>query len=68
MTRELPGHYPYIVIKQYIVDFVEQWEDPSRQFFDTTKKELTRRVQELVEDQFSQYSHGHLKQGVKYAS
>lgn len=65
VTRELPGHYPYIVIKQYIVDFVKRWEDPSRQFFDITKKELTRRIQELVEEQFSQYTHGHLKQGVR---
>ncbi|KAI9441570.1 P-loop containing nucleoside triphosphate hydrolase protein [Lactarius indigo] len=65
VTRELPGHYPYIVIKQYIVDFVKRWEDPSRQFFDITKKELTRRIQELVEEQFAQYAHGHLKQGVR---
>jgi hypothetical protein len=68
VTRELPGHYPYIVIKQYIVDFVGRWEDPSRQFFDTTRKELTGRVQEFVEEQFSQYTHGHLKQEVRYAS
>ena len=68
VTRELPGHYPYIVIKQYIVDFVGRWEDPSRQFFDTTRKELTGRVQLFVEEQFSQYTHGHLKQEVRYAS
>ncbi|KAH9032594.1 P-loop containing nucleoside triphosphate hydrolase protein [Lactarius pseudohatsudake] len=65
VTRELPGHYPYIVIKQYIVDFVERWEDPSRRFFDTTQKELTSDVQLLVEKYFSQYTHGHLKQGVR---
>jgi len=68
VTRELPGHYPYIVIKQYIVDFVERWEDPSRKFFDATKKELNSRIQQLVEEQFSQYTYGHLKQGVRYAS
>jgi hypothetical protein len=68
VTRELPGHYPYFVIKQYIVDFVDRWEDPSRQFFDITRKELTRRVQQLVEEQFSQYGHGHLKRGVRYDS
>ncbi|KAH9007591.1 P-loop containing nucleoside triphosphate hydrolase protein [Lactarius deliciosus] len=65
VTRELPGYYPYIVIKQYIVDFVERWEDPSRRFFDTTQKELTSDVQLLVEKYFSQYTHGHLKQGVR---
>jgi len=65
VTRELPGHYPYMVIKQYIVDFVDRWEEPSRQFFDITQKELTNRVHQLVEKHFAQYSHGHLKQGVR---
>ena len=68
VTRELPGHYPYMVIKQYIVDFVGKWEEPSRQFFDITQKELTNGVQLLVEKHFSQYTHGHLKQGVRYVS
>jgi hypothetical protein len=68
VTRELPNHYPYAVIKRYICAFVRQWEDPSREFFDITRKELTSGIQLLVEKHFSQYTHGHLKQGVRYAS
>ncbi|KAI9465219.1 P-loop containing nucleoside triphosphate hydrolase protein [Lactarius psammicola] len=65
VTRELPNHYPHTVIKQYICTVVRQWEDPSRQFFDITRKELTSGVQLLVEKHFAQYTHGHLKQGVR---
>ena len=68
MRRELPNHYSYAVIKQYIRTFVRHWEDPSRQFFDITRKELISGVQLLVEKHFSQYSHGHLKQGVRSVS
>ena len=67
ITRELPGHYPYTVIKQYIVDFVDRWEEPSREFFDITQKELTNGVHQLVGKHFSHYSHG-LKQGIRYVS
>jgi hypothetical protein len=44
---------------------VGQWEEPSRQFFDITRRELTSGVQLLVEKHFSPYTHGHLKQGVR---
>jgi hypothetical protein len=65
ITRELPNHYPYSVTKQYICNFVGKWEDPSRQFFDVTRRELISGVQLLVEKHFSPYTHGHLKQGVR---
>ena len=67
ITRELPNHYPYTVTKQYICTFVGRWEDPSRQYFDVTRKELISRIQLLVAKHFSQYTHGHLKQGVRCA-
>ncbi|KAI9441571.1 P-loop containing nucleoside triphosphate hydrolase protein [Lactarius indigo] len=65
VTRELPNHYPHTVIRQYIRTVVAGWEDPSRQFFDITRKELINGVQQLVERHFAQYTHGHLKQGVR---
>ncbi|KAI9465220.1 P-loop containing nucleoside triphosphate hydrolase protein [Lactarius psammicola] len=65
VTRELPNNFPYIIIKQFIGTFVKRWDYPSGHLFDFTRKELTRRVQQLVEVQFSQYTHGHLKQGVR---
>ncbi|KAI9441577.1 P-loop containing nucleoside triphosphate hydrolase protein [Lactarius indigo] len=65
VTRELPNNFPYIIIKEFIGTFVKRWDYPSRHLFDFTRKELTRRVQELVEEHFSQYTYGHLKQGVR---
>ncbi|KAH9007584.1 P-loop containing nucleoside triphosphate hydrolase protein [Lactarius deliciosus] len=65
VTRELPNNFPYIIIKEFIGTFVKRWDYPSRHLFDHTRKELTRRVQKLVEEHFSQYSYGHLKQGVR---
>ncbi|KAH9007590.1 P-loop containing nucleoside triphosphate hydrolase protein [Lactarius deliciosus] len=65
VTRELPNHYPHTVIRQYIRTVVVGWEDPSRQFFEITRKELTSYVQQLVERHFAQYTHGHLKQAVR---
>jgi hypothetical protein len=68
VTRELPNNFPYIIIKQFIGTSVKRWEYPSRKLFDFTRKELIKRVNLLVEFQFSQYTHGHLKQSVTYAS
>ncbi|KAH9175022.1 P-loop containing nucleoside triphosphate hydrolase protein [Lactarius sanguifluus] len=65
VTRELPNHYPHTVIRQYIRTVVVGWEDPSRQFFDITRKELSSYVQQLVDRHFAQYTHGHLKQAVR---
>ena len=68
MTRELPNNFPYIVIKQYIGTFVKLWNRPSQQLFEIAKKELSTRIKLLIEDHFSQYTHGHLKQRITYAS
>ncbi|KAF8270214.1 P-loop containing nucleoside triphosphate hydrolase protein [Lactarius quietus] len=64
VTRELPNNFPYIIIKEFIGTFVKRWNNPSRQLFELTRKELLSRAKSLVEIHFSQYTHGHLKQGV----
>jgi hypothetical protein len=66
VTRELPNNYPFVVKKGLIGTAVEKWDSPSKKLFDATKKELQKRVRELIEDQFSQYAHGGLKQRVMY--
>ena len=65
-TRELPNNIPYLVIKEFIGTYVERWDNPSRQLFELTRKELMGQVKSLVELHFSQYTHGHLKQGIMY--
>jgi hypothetical protein len=64
VTRELPNNFPYIVIKQYIGTFVKLWNRPSQQLFEIAKRELGKRIKDLIEDRFSQYTHGHLKQRI----
>jgi hypothetical protein len=60
--------FPYVVIKQYIGTFVKLWDYPSHQLFESAKRELNARLRSLIEDHFSQYTHGHLKQRITYAS
>ncbi|KAF8504672.1 P-loop containing nucleoside triphosphate hydrolase protein [Russula emetica] len=64
VTRELPNNYPFIVKKHFISSIVKEWNPSSKKLFDFTRKELTRRVKEVIEDHFSQYTQGHLKQRI----
>jgi len=64
VTRELPNNFPYIVKKQFIGTVVKLWDRPSRQFFDFARKELNKHIKLQIEEHFSQYTHGHLKQRV----
>ena len=67
VTRELPNNVPYIVKKQYIGTVVKQWKRPSRQLFDFARRELDKHVKSQINDHFSKYAYGHLKQRVSYA-
>ncbi|KAI0295243.1 P-loop containing nucleoside triphosphate hydrolase protein [Russula brevipes] len=63
-TRELPNNFPFIVKKRFISAAVDGWNLPSKKLLDFTKEELEKRVKEVIEDHFSQYTHGRLKQRV----
>ena len=67
VTRELPNNVPYIVKKQYIGTVVKQWKRPSRQLFDFARRELDKHVKSQINEHFSQYAYGHLRQRVSYA-
>ncbi|KAI0250034.1 P-loop containing nucleoside triphosphate hydrolase protein [Lactifluus subvellereus] len=64
VTRELPNNFPFIVKKHYIGAVVKRWDSPSKQLFDCTKKELNKRIKAVIEDHFSNFTYGHLKQRV----
>jgi hypothetical protein len=68
VTRELPNNFPYIVKKQYIGTIVKLWDRPSRQFFNFARKELNKHIKTQIEEHFSRYSYGQLKQRIMYAS
>ena len=64
VSRELPNNFPFIVKKRLIITAVEGWSSPSKKLFEVTRNELHRRIKEVIEDHFSQYTHGRLKQRV----
>ena len=64
VTREFPNNYPFVVKKGFVCTAVRKWDSPSKNLFDAKKTELKKRVRELIEDQFSQYTHGGLRQRV----
>jgi hypothetical protein len=64
VTRELPNNYPFVVQKNYIVAFVEQWGDPAQALFTFTANKLKELTLQIVDDHFAAYTHGYLKQRV----
>jgi hypothetical protein len=64
VSRELPNNFPFVVKKRLIVTAVDGWSLPSKKLFEITKNELHKRIKEVIEDYFSQYTHGRLKQRV----
>lgn len=64
VTRELPHNYPFIVQKEYIVTFVNKWEDPAQALFISTTTKLREITLRVVDGHFKNYTHGHLKQRV----
>ncbi|CCM06033.1 uncharacterized protein FIBRA_08279 [Fibroporia radiculosa] len=55
ITRELPGYYPFVVVKQYIADIISLWEIPSRNLHDDVETILMHKVKEFIRREFSQY-------------
>ncbi|KAA1470485.1 hypothetical protein DENSPDRAFT_923392 [Dentipellis sp. KUC8613] len=66
VTRELPNNYPFIVIKQLILDVVDEWEEPARRLYEGTKSVLLKHAQILVEEHFAAFEHGGLKGRVSH--
>ena len=64
VTRELPYNHPFIVQKNYIVDFVNKWDNPAQALFISTTTKLRELTLRVVDDRFGDYTQGHLKQRV----
>ncbi|KAA1470471.1 hypothetical protein DENSPDRAFT_774675 [Dentipellis sp. KUC8613] len=65
VTRELPNNYPFIVIKQIILDFVKEWETPSHLLFERTN-DISKLRARHVEEYFGSFEHGGLKSRVSH--
>jgi len=64
VTRELPYNHPFIVQKNYIVAFVNKWDDPAQALFISTTTKLREITLGVIDNHFGDYTHGHLKQRV----
>ena len=63
-TRELPDHYPFVVQKTYIAEFVKEWRQPALTLFDAVYQILKQDIERLVDKHFGKMGRGGAKQSV----
>ncbi|KAF9047683.1 P-loop containing nucleoside triphosphate hydrolase protein [Panaeolus papilionaceus] len=64
-TRELPGHYPWIVQKTFIENIMKEWEVPALQLCSIVYETLDHHVKNLISRHFSDFGQGYLEQRVR---
>lgn len=65
-TRELPGHYPFVVQQSFIEGIVQEWFAPSAALCKDVHAILSDFVKKLVHKHFGTYGQGYLEQRVRY--
>ncbi|KAJ7900734.1 P-loop containing nucleoside triphosphate hydrolase protein [Mycena olivaceomarginata] len=63
-TRELPGHYPFVVQKSFITEFTAKWEAPAQVLCRFVHKILSQQVKALITHHLSSFGQGGLEQRV----
>ncbi|KAG6329012.1 hypothetical protein ID866_10077, partial [Astraeus odoratus] len=63
-TRELPDHYPFVVQKMYIAEFVQNWRKPTFHLFDAIYHILKTDISKVVHRHFARIGRGGAKQSV----
>lgn len=64
-TRELPGHYPFVVQTMFIKNIVEKWRTPALNLTKTVFDRVLDHLQWLVSKHFQHIGQGHLENRVK---
>ncbi|KAF8957357.1 P-loop containing nucleoside triphosphate hydrolase protein [Flammula alnicola] len=64
-TRELPGHYPFVVQKTFIESIVKEWHAPSTVLCRTVHSTTSDHVKKLIHKHFGQFGQGYLEQRVR---
>ncbi|TFK21928.1 hypothetical protein FA15DRAFT_597001 [Coprinopsis marcescibilis] len=64
-TRELPGHVPFVVQKEYIEEIIYKWRLPSIRLLQSVQVHLAKLVKDLVTKHFHGYGAGTLEQRVR---
>jgi len=57
-TRELPDNYPFVVQKEYIKQFTEQWAPPANVLFDHVYDILKEDLNTMVQEHFAKMGRG----------
>ncbi|KAJ7107917.1 P-loop containing nucleoside triphosphate hydrolase protein [Mycena epipterygia] len=63
-TRELPGHYPFVVQKSFISEFTAKWASPAQVLCRIVHTTLSQHVKALISLHFSSFGQGGLEQRV----
>ncbi|KAJ7653846.1 P-loop containing nucleoside triphosphate hydrolase protein [Mycena rosella] len=63
-TRELPGHYPFVVQKSFIAEFTAKWASPAQVLCRVVHTTLLQHVKALISLHFSSFGQGGLEQRV----
>ncbi|KAG6327681.1 hypothetical protein ID866_11408, partial [Astraeus odoratus] len=63
-TRELPDHYPFVVQKMYISEFVQNWQRPAFRLFDAVYRIMKKDIEKIVNGHFARMGRGGAKQSV----
>jgi len=63
-TRELPGNYPFSVIKNLVNQSTQRWESIADACFQEVERLVTKHIQLLIDQHFGPYSSGGLKADV----
>ncbi|KAH9485775.1 Interferon-induced GTP-binding protein Mx2 [Psilocybe cubensis] len=64
-TRELPGHFPYVVQKTFIESVIKEWRAPALELCKTVYGSMLVHVQNLVEKHFKDFGQGHLEHSIR---
>ncbi|KAF9555056.1 hypothetical protein CPC08DRAFT_643469 [Agrocybe pediades] len=64
-TRELPGHYPFVVQKTFIDAILKGWRAPAVTLCKTVHATILEHVKMLVKKHFAHFGQGHLEQRVR---
>ncbi|KAJ7443601.1 P-loop containing nucleoside triphosphate hydrolase protein [Mycena galericulata] len=63
-TRELPGHFPFVVQESFISEFTSKWAEPARLLCISVHSILSDYVKALITSHFSAFGQGVLEQRV----
>lgn len=64
-TRELPGHYPFVVQTSYILTFTEKWHTPAKILCRSVYGVLTELINRLITEHFGSFGQQLLEQRVR---